>query len=73
VLQRLADDLMDVSRLELGKVQLESGTLDVREVLEDAVPACRTLAAQKSISLQTLLPPSPLQVTRTPPACSRWC
>ena len=62
VLRRLADDLMDVSRLELGKVQLEAGTLDVREVLEDAVASMQPLAAQKSIGLQTLLPPSPLQV-----------
>jgi len=62
VLKRLADDLMDVSRIELGKVQMEAVTLDVREVLEHAVASLQTLAAQKSISLQTLLPPSPLQV-----------
>jgi PAS domain S-box-containing protein len=62
VLRKLADDLMDVSRIELGKLQLEPDTLDVREVLEAAVASMQNMAAQKSIKLQTLLPPSPLQV-----------
>jgi PAS domain S-box-containing protein len=62
VLRRLADDLMDVSRIELGKLQLEPDTLDVREVLDRAVASMQNMAAKKSIQLQTLLPPSPLRV-----------
>jgi signal transduction histidine kinase len=66
VLRRLADDLMDVSRIELGKLQLEPDTLDVRQVLENAVASMQNVAAQKSIQLQSLLPPSPLQVKADP-------
>lgn len=67
VLRRLADDLMDVSRLELGKLQLQAETHDVREVLEAAVASMKELAEQKSIALQTLLPPTPLRVHIDPP------
>lgn len=62
VLRRLADDLMDVTRLELGKVQLDKKRLDLCGILEDAVAGMQASAAAKSISLQTILPPSRLMV-----------
>lgn len=62
VLQRLADDLMDVTRLELGKVQLEKSRVNLCELLEDAVAGMQSAAAEKSIELQALLPPSKLVV-----------
>jgi PAS domain S-box-containing protein len=62
VLQRLADDLMDITRLELGKVQLEKARVDLCEVLDDAVAAMQAAAAEKEITLQAILPPSPLHV-----------
>ncbi|MBA2675742.1 PAS domain-containing sensor histidine kinase [Ramlibacter sp.] len=62
VLGRLADDLMDVTRLELGKVQLETTPLDLRTVLEDAAAGMQVLAGEKAIQLEAVLPPSPLPV-----------
>ena len=63
VLKRLAEDLMDVSRIELGKLELEPQEEDLRTVLERAVGSMQNLAAPKSIRLETLLPPSPLRVS----------
>lgn len=60
VLKRLADDLMDVSRLELGKVQLELAPLDLRLLLQEVVASTQSAAAAKSIHLETVFPPSPL-------------
>lgn len=60
VLKRLADDLMDVARLELGKLELQRQRLDLRDVLQDAVASVQGSAGQKSIELKLLLPPSPL-------------
>jgi two-component system CheB/CheR fusion protein len=62
VLQRLADDLMDITRLELGKVQLEKTRVDLCELLDDAVAAMQAAAAEKAITLEGILPPSPLHV-----------
>lgn len=62
VLKRLADDLMDVSRLELGKVELQRERQDLRPVLESTAASMQTLAAKKSIQLECLLPPAPLWV-----------
>ena len=62
VLRRLADDLMDVSRLELGKLELERKPMDMREVLEAATASFRDAARHKSIELETLLPPGQLMV-----------
>ena len=62
VLRRLADDLMDVSRIELGKLELETHEHDLREVLEGSAASMRELAQQKSIDVVTLLPPKPLRV-----------
>jgi PAS domain S-box-containing protein len=66
VLRRLADDLMDVSRIELGKVALERRRVDLRELLREAVQNFQTAADAKSIRLESLLPPSPLLVEVDP-------
>jgi PAS domain S-box-containing protein len=63
VLTRLADDLMDVTRLELGKLVLDPEETDLREVLNDVVASMQPPAAQKSITLETILPPAPVMVS----------
>jgi two-component system CheB/CheR fusion protein len=62
VLRRLADDLMDVSRLELGKVDLERRRLDLRELLQGAARNFQAAADHKSIAMEVLLPAVPEQV-----------
>jgi two-component system CheB/CheR fusion protein len=57
LLRRLADDLMDVSRLELGKLDLACKPEDLRELLQAAAASLQDAARHKSITLETLLPP----------------
>jgi len=62
VLKRLADDLMDVNRLELGKMKLELQRIDLRGLLERTVAGMQALAAEKKLQLDPVLPPSALLV-----------
>jgi two-component system CheB/CheR fusion protein len=66
VLRRLADDLMDVSRLELGKLELECQRVDLRTVLQDAVQAVADATQAKSLKVELLLPPSEMPVQVDP-------
>jgi PAS domain S-box-containing protein len=51
-LTRLVDDLLDVSRITRGKVELRKEVVDVREVLARAVEMVTPLIAQKNQRLQ---------------------
>jgi PAS domain S-box-containing protein len=62
VLTRLADDLMDVSRLETGKVELSLRRVDIRGLLQDAAQSVSRAASLKQLKLETILPDAPLFV-----------
>lgn len=62
VLSRLTHDLMEVSRVVAGKLQLTLRRVDVRQVLADAVYSMRQTAVDRGIELESLLPDSPLEV-----------
>lgn len=47
----LANDLLDVSRLEAGRLRLEEGPVDVRAVVKQSVALLRAQAAQKQLRL----------------------
>jgi signal transduction histidine kinase len=61
-LVRMVDDLLDVSRITRGKVELRREPLDLGEVLQHAVEAARPLAASKGQSLRMKLAGPPLPV-----------
>jgi len=52
-LTRLVDDLLDVSRITRGKVELRKEAVDVREVVQRAVEMVAPLIEQKRQHLQT--------------------
>lgn len=52
---QLIDDLLDISRIITGKLRLEISTLDLSEVIMEAVEAMRPAAEAKEIRLQTML------------------
>jgi signal transduction histidine kinase/HAMP domain-containing protein len=52
-MQRIVDDLLDLSRLESGRWSADLSTVDVRAVAEDAFLATSAPAADKGIILQT--------------------
>ncbi len=52
---RLIDDLLDVSRIEAGKIRLTVQPVDLRLVIEEAMDGIRPAAAAKNIRLQSVL------------------
>ncbi|UZD54841.1 hybrid sensor histidine kinase/response regulator [Caldimonas aquatica] len=61
-LSRLVEDLLDVSRITSGKIQLRRERLDLREVVRKAVDASRALVEAYQHRLEVDLPPEPLPV-----------
>jgi PAS domain S-box-containing protein len=61
-LRRLAEDLMEVSRLEGGKVGLQLEPADLREVALGSVTALQPEARLKGVALECILPAGRLPV-----------
>jgi signal transduction histidine kinase len=59
-LVRMVDDLLDVSRITRGKVELRRQPLDLNEVLQHAAEGARPLAEARGQTLAVELPPEPL-------------
>ncbi|MFY0562866.1 response regulator [Archangium lansingense] len=59
-LARLVDDLLDVSRLTRGKVELRKTRLDLRGVLEQVLTVFRPQAESRNLKLESSLPTVPL-------------
>jgi signal transduction histidine kinase/ActR/RegA family two-component response regulator len=61
-LARIIDDLLDVSRIVAGTLQLDHYPVNVPSITQAAVDAVRPLAAAKSIQLQYSRDPSAIEV-----------
>ncbi|MDQ6626621.1 MAG: ATP-binding protein, partial [Verrucomicrobiota bacterium] len=61
-LTRLVDDLLDVTRITSGKIQLQKKTIDVAVVLDDAIAALRPLFAERGQELTASYPRGSLVV-----------
>jgi len=59
-LVRLVDDLLDVSRITRGKVELRWGRLDLCEAVRHACETLRPVIEAKDHELRVSLPPGPL-------------
>ncbi len=59
---RLVDDLMDVSRISTGKVELQKKSLHLSEVINSAVETSRSLLEQMRHELTITLPEFPIVV-----------
>ena len=59
-MQRLIDDLMDVSRISRGKIVLRREKVELRWVVDHAVDASRPALDALGHHLQVILPPVPL-------------
>lgn len=57
---RLVDDLLDVSRITLGKIRLQMETLDASELITAAVEISRPLIEKSQHKLSLSLPEEPL-------------
>jgi PAS domain S-box-containing protein len=65
-LTRLIDDLLDVSRVTRGKVQLRTEPVELRAVLDRAVETSRPLIDARRHELTVSLPPAPMRVEADP-------
>lgn len=59
---RLVEDLLDVSQIEAGRLNLALAPLDLAALLRDNVELNRVLAAARDIAIELDLPPAPLMV-----------
>ncbi|WP_461087665.1 PAS domain-containing sensor histidine kinase [Spirosoma gilvum] len=63
---RLVDDLLDVSRISRGKIDLQKEPLDLTSVVDQAAQAIRPLYEQAGRLLHVALPTSPLPLNGDP-------
>jgi len=63
---RLVDDLLDVSRISRGKIELRKGFIDLASSLNQAVEAARPLCESKGLTLTVTLPQPPLFLNADP-------
>ena len=59
-LTRLVDDLLDVSRIAIGKISLQRKPVEIAQVVASAVEASQPLMASREHTLEVLLPDEPL-------------
>jgi two-component system sensor histidine kinase/response regulator len=53
----LIDDILDLSKIEAGKIKLESLSSDVRDTVENVVHLSRTQAAAKGLHIESRVSP----------------
>jgi PAS domain S-box-containing protein len=63
---RLIDDLLDVSRISRGKVELKRERVELASVVYQAVEASRPLAQRARHELNVTLPPEPIYLNADP-------
>ena len=59
-LVRLVDDLLDVSRITTGKIELRKERVDVKAIVDSALETCGPFIEQSGHQLAVSLPPGPL-------------
>jgi PAS domain S-box-containing protein len=65
-MKRLLDDLLDVSRVSQGKIELRTERVDLGRLLLEAVEVCRSLIAEKRQELSLMLAPQALVLDADP-------
>jgi PAS domain S-box-containing protein len=68
---RLVDDLLDVSRIARGKVELKTETVEIAEVLADAIETASPLIEQRAHTLRVEAAASGLRVDADPTRLSQ--
>ena len=63
---RLVDDLLDVSRISRGKIELRKEPIELASVVHQAVEAVRPLCESMGHELTVTLPPQPMYLDADP-------
>ncbi|MBA3598893.1 MAG: PAS domain-containing sensor histidine kinase [Methylibium sp.] len=65
-LKRLVDDMMDVTRLDVDRLELHLQPLVLQAALGQAVELCRPGAQDRQLALAALMPPAPIEIEADP-------
>ncbi|HEX2228607.1 MAG TPA: PAS domain-containing sensor histidine kinase [Candidatus Binatia bacterium] len=65
-IQRLVDDLLDVTRITTGKIRLNKQKVALHEIVNRAVEAIQPLIEERDQNLQVLLPSNPIEFVADP-------
>jgi PAS domain S-box-containing protein len=65
-LRRLVDDLMDLSRIGAGKIDLKKERVPLQDVVERATDSVRPLVRERQHDLEVLMPRAPICVEADP-------
>lgn len=65
-IQRLVDDIMDVSRLQSGKLQIQPEQVDICEIIVQMIEQNRSVIREKNHRLYKTLPDNPIYVHGDP-------
>ena len=63
---RLVDDLLDVSRISQGRIELKRERVELASVVDQSVEACRPLAECANHEVTVTLPPEPIYLDADP-------
>lgn len=63
---RLLDDLLDVSRITRGKIELRRQTVELAAIVDQVVESCRPMIAERHQALSVTLPRQPLNLEADP-------
>jgi CheY-like chemotaxis protein len=61
-MMRLMDDLLDVARIRQGKMELQKNVIDIAQVVDRAVEACRSSIQARQHHLTVTIPMRPLWI-----------
>jgi two-component system CheB/CheR fusion protein len=61
-LERLIEDLVDLTRVQTGKMRMAYETVVLQELLYEALDACSTAAQAKGLAMHQVMPPVPVKV-----------
>lgn len=59
----LVDDLMTISKIELGVARIEKAPVDIADAIEHVLTLLRSKAAEKNLFLKTDLPAEPMKIS----------
>ena len=67
ILLRVVDDILDISRLEAGRVEVEAVDFDLRQMVDMTVSGCAAVAAERGLALRARVDPAVPELLRGDP------
>jgi PAS domain S-box-containing protein len=65
-LERLVEDLVDLTRVHAGKMSVSHDTVVLQELLFEALDGCQAAAQAKGLTIHRVMPPVPIEVEVDP-------